>query len=852
VNTHFQIQAGNSLNTLSHNDYRKFMSHPEEIGAVSMTEIISMRGTGSPIRAVFFESDSDLDESDEESILQTMNKSAFSSIDVEGGFGSSPDTSLFSITEDLTAAAREAAAALSTCASLYDTSSFSCEVDRIAELERMRQLDTIPEARFDTITGLLAAAFDVPVCVVSLVDVNRGWFKSNWGPFPGCVGREGSFCSYITVPDRHEILVVPDCTKDARFADNPYVAGPPELRYYSGAPLVTSKGHRIGTLCMCDFKPRYFPASAYNIVLNFAEVVVRELEKGIVTEDLRRRNSQPIPDSIQDVVLSSSDGITNEQGSQERRLKNAGGVPVMGVEQQQEPAAIGLLATAVEDEKAIVASLVPTAREPVMLMRTSDPSWPLIYTNEAWADLVGEASTPSSFKDLFVPSDPSDGWESIEEKLSKGLSCSAFMHLSQDVQISSPQNEKLPPPPLYRIRFHLAARDTLENSIPVGIPGFIAANESCPHAERVPALELESLWICTAHGVWTDSPMSSRSWGRTSNDEDLEGFSPFSRGVSIAKRNSLDGDWTPQLTARPAQWSQLTMGPMIGMGSYGRVFRGLLGDKPVAIKSMKIELSDITKINSISESGNSEMSIQQAVLEAVLSKQLAHPSIVPTIDFSISQSTPGVTQIWILQHLCDKGNLYDNLDRGFFRENASLTSPPSLSTILSAAQDIASGLVYLHDNNIVHGDLSGNNVLLSSSRNERGFKALLCDFGFSRSIEHEIQTKAIGTISHMPLELIVGGLLTKKADTYAFGVLLIEMWQGKRAFAGMNPATIFFRLTHNTANLTLPDDCPDELKTLVAACLDADPNKRPEMHDVLAQLQTLASVSPPSSPTRLS
>jgi len=53
----------------------------------------------------------------------------------------------------------------------------------------------------------------------------------------------------------------------------------PFIRFYAGAPLVTSSGHRLGSLCIIDRMPRELEANSCNVLINFAEIVVRELEK---------------------------------------------------------------------------------------------------------------------------------------------------------------------------------------------------------------------------------------------------------------------------------------------------------------------------------------------------------------------------------------------------------------------------------------------------------------------------------------------------------------------------------------------------------------------------------------------
>ncbi len=151
-----------------------------------------------------------------------------------------------------------------------------------AELERLRTLrdygilDTDPDPRFDRITALAWDHFQVPYALVSLVDENRVWFKSNCGfPVNEIAGKEDTFCAQAIFDDK--VLIIPDTKRDPRFANSPIVAGPPYVRFYAGAPLIVRPGIRLGTLCIMDVKPRSFSGDQAVQLRDLAEMVVDQL-----------------------------------------------------------------------------------------------------------------------------------------------------------------------------------------------------------------------------------------------------------------------------------------------------------------------------------------------------------------------------------------------------------------------------------------------------------------------------------------------------------------------------------------------------------------------------------------------
>jgi GAF domain-containing protein len=128
------------------------------------------------------------------------------------------------------------------------------EAARVDALKGYGILDTPNEAEFDAIVREAAAALGVPIALISLIDDNRQWFKARIGLEPQETPRSISFCTHaIRGPD---VFVVPDAQADPRFAENPLVTGDPNIRFYAGAPLRTSTGKRIGTLCVIDSMAR--------------------------------------------------------------------------------------------------------------------------------------------------------------------------------------------------------------------------------------------------------------------------------------------------------------------------------------------------------------------------------------------------------------------------------------------------------------------------------------------------------------------------------------------------------------------------------------------------------------------
>jgi PAS domain S-box-containing protein len=160
------------------------------------------------------------------------------------------------------------------------------EKERLEALYGYQILDTDAEQDFDDLTLLAAHICGVPISLISLIDEKRQWFKSKVGLEAPETHRDMAFCSYA-IHDR-EVMTVPDAVEDGRFAENPLVKFDPKIRFYAGAPLVTSDNYAIGTLCVIDRVPRELTEAQQEALQALSRQVMAQIEMRRVMQAERR------------------------------------------------------------------------------------------------------------------------------------------------------------------------------------------------------------------------------------------------------------------------------------------------------------------------------------------------------------------------------------------------------------------------------------------------------------------------------------------------------------------------------------------------------------------------------------
>ncbi|HEX4341592.1 MAG TPA: ATP-binding protein [Polyangiaceae bacterium] len=157
-------------------------------------------------------------------------------------------------------------------------STTAAESERLRLLAELGVMDSAPEATLDELVSLAAAICGAPIALISFVDATRQWFKARVGLDVSETPRELAFCAHVIAAESDDVFVVPDASKDPRFATNPLVTGAPNIAFYAAAPLVVEGGAKLGTLCVIDRTPRELTPLQLRSLTTLSHVVVEHLE----------------------------------------------------------------------------------------------------------------------------------------------------------------------------------------------------------------------------------------------------------------------------------------------------------------------------------------------------------------------------------------------------------------------------------------------------------------------------------------------------------------------------------------------------------------------------------------------
>nr|BAC38626.1 unnamed protein product [Mus musculus] len=255
----------------------------------------------------------------------------------------------------------------------------------------------------------------------------------------------------------------------------------------------------------------------------------------------------------------------------------------------------------------------------------------------------------------------------------------------------------------------------------------------------------------------------------------------------------------------------VSLGELLGKGNFGEVYKGTLKDKtPVAIKTCKEDLPQELKIKFLQE--------------AKILKQYDHPNIVKLIGVC-TQRQP----VYIIMELVPGGDFLT-----FLRKRKDELK---LKQLVRFSLDVAAGMLYLESKNCIHRDLAARNCLVGENNTLK-----ISDFGMSRQEDGGVYSSS--GLKQIPIkwtapEALNYGRYSSESDVWSFGILLWETFSlGVCPYPGMTNQQAREQVERGY-RMSAPQNCPEEVFTIMMKCWDYKPENRPKFNDLHKELTVI-------------
>ena len=239
---------------------------------------------------------------------------------------------------------------------------------------------------------------------------------------------------------------------------------------------------------------------------------------------------------------------------------------------------------------------------------------------------------------------------------------------------------------------------------------------------------------------------------------------------------------------------------LLGKGGMGEVYRAddLKLRQPVALKFLPVALSSDAR------------RLERFHHEVRVARQVSHPNVCRVYDIGEADG-----QHFISMEYIDGEDLASVLRR---------MGKPTTDKAVEIARQLCAGLAAAHDKGVLHRDLKPHNVMIDGSG-----KVRITDFGLAGFVEDfGGRDVAAGTPAYMAPEQLAGREVSVKSDVYSLGLVLFELFVGKRLFEGVTREQIErVRSTTPTPLTDLSEDIDPAVECVIQRCLELEPSARP-------------------------
>lgn len=283
--------------------------------------------------------------------------------------------------------------------------------------------------------------------------------------------------------------------------------------------------------------------------------------------------------------------------------------------------------------------------------------------------------------------------------------------------------------------------------------------------------------------------------------------------------------------------AKLDIRSVIAHGTYGTVYRGTYDGQDVAVKVLDWGEDGIA---TAAETTALRASFRQ---EVAVWQKLDHPNVTKFIGASmgtVNLKIPSNTSPDAINSLPTRacsvvveylpgGTLKKYLIRNWQKKLA-------FKVVIQLALDLARGLSYLHSKKIVHRDVKSENMLLDSHRALK-----IADFGVARveAQNPRDMTGETGTLGYMAPEVLDGKPYNRKCDVYSFGICFWEIYCCDMPYPDLSFAEVSSAVVKQNLRPEIPRCCPSSVANIMRRCWDANPEKRPEMDEVVKLLEAI-------------